>query len=258
VTNSVHALLRRAASFAAAFGLALGATEGAAGFQFSPVRVNLTARDPVGSITLTNADDAPLRLEIQAFHWTQRVDGRPALEASDALLVFPQLLTIPPHEHRSLRLAMTDQPAPGEREAAYKVSITEIGSFSTPKTRGAGIAISMQANLPVFIAPTVERRAGAIAGASVQKRTLSFAVVNVGTLHFVTKDLRVTGIGSDTRPLFSQALDGGDVLADGKREYRVDLPRKQCGVLRALTIRLKADDQQLIQTLDVPAGTCNP
>jgi fimbrial chaperone protein len=253
----MHALLRRVASLAAALGFALGATGGAraAGFQFSPVRVNLTARDPVGSITLTNTDDAPLRLEVQAFHWTQRVDGRSAFDASDALLVFPQLLTIPPHEQRRLRVATTDPP--GAREATYQVSITEIGSFSTPRTRGAGVAIHVQANLPVFIAPTVERRAGAIAGASVQKRTLTFAVVNVGTLHFVTKDVRVTGIGPDTRPLFAQELDGGEVLADGKREYRIDLPRKQCGALRALTIQLNADDQRLIQTLNVPAGTCS-
>jgi len=246
------------ASLAAALGFALGATGGgrAAGFQFSPVRVNLTARDRVGTITLTNPDDAPLRLEVQAFHWTERVDGRAVLDASDALLVFPQLLTIPPHGQGSLRVTTTDPL--GAREATYKVSITEIGSFATARRGGAGVVLRMQANLPVFIAPTVERRAGAIIGASVRNRTLTFAVANAGTVHFVTKDVRVTGIGPDTRPLFSQELDGGDVLADGKREYRVNLPRKQCGALRALTIHLNADDQQLIQTLDVPAGACNP
>jgi P pilus assembly chaperone PapD len=258
VTGSNVALVRRAAFLAAALGFALCATQGAraAGFQFEPVRVHLTARDRVGSITLTNPNDAPIRLEVQAYHWTQGVDGQSMLNASDALLVFPQLLTIPPHERRSLRVAMTDPP--GEREETYKVSIAEIGSFSAPAARGARVSIQMQANLPVYIAPTVERRAEAIAEASVEKRTLSFAVVNAGTVHFVTKDVRITGIGPDTRPLFAQELDDGAVFADGKREYRVDLPRNECGALRALTIQLNADDQPLIQTLDVPAGACNP
>jgi fimbrial chaperone protein len=252
----IHVLLRCAASLIIAFGFWLGSTADAdaAGFQFSPVRINLTARNPVASILLTNPGDAPLRLEVKAFRWSQRVDGQPALDETDTLLVFPQLLTIPPHEQRAVRVATTE-PA-GAREGTYKVSVTEIGSFSTPQTRSAGVSIRMQANLPVFIAPTIERRAGAIADASVQKKSLTFVVVNDGTVHFITSGVRVTGIGADSRPLFSQELDNDDVFAGGRREYHVDLARKQCGALRALSIQLEAGDQHLIQTFELPSGAC--
>lgn len=246
------------ATLAAALGLALGATQGAraAGFQFSPVRVNLNAQDRAASILLTNGDDAPVRLEVQAFTWTQRPDGQAVLVANNALLVFPELLTIPAHSQRRVRVATTDPP--GSVESSYKVTIAEIGTFAPKKTRGADVTITLQVDVPVYVAPTVGRRAGAIAGANVAKRALTFAVANNGTLHFDVTDARVTGLGANERQLFMVEPDGGDVLAGGKREYRVELPAKACGSLRALTIHLTASDQQLVQTLDVPAGACNP
>jgi hypothetical protein len=54
---------------------------------------------------------------------------------------------------------------------------------------------------------------------------------------------RASGLGPNIRALSFQGLNGPDVLADGKREYRADLPRKVCG--------------RIVQTVDV-AGTCNP
>ncbi len=250
--------LKRVASLAIALGLALGATGSvrAAGFQFAPVRVTLNAHDRVGAITLTNPDDVPKRLETQVFRWTQRADGQPVLVASDALIVFPQLLTLPPHGQRNIRVATTD--APGALEATYKVSITEIGSFNAPGMRAAGVAIEMQVNVPVFIVPTVEQQAPALSLGGVQKHALSFAIVNGGTVHFVTRDVGVTGLGAGMRVTFSKPLDGGDVLAGGKREYLVDLPRTECASLRALTIYADAGDQKLTRTFDVPAGACGP
>jgi P pilus assembly chaperone PapD len=258
VTDRHAHLPQRVASLAAALGLALGATQGAraASFQFSPVRVNLTAHDRAASVLLTNNDDVPLRLEVQAFTWTQRPDGQPVMVASNALIVFPELLTIPAHAQRRLRVAATEPP--GELESSYKVAIAEIGTFAPKKTRGEDVTITLQADVPVYIAPTIGRRSGAIAGANVAKRTLRFAVINNGTLHFDVTGARVTGLGANERPLFTVEPDGGDVLAGAKRDYRIDLPAKECGALRALEIHLTASDQQLVQTLDVPAGACNP
>ncbi len=256
MTASTRTCLRHAVPFAAAVALVLGSASGARaeGFEFFPLVVDLTAAEHVGSITLRNPGDVPLRLEAQAYRWTQRADGRPALDPSNDLIVFPQLLTVPPHDQRNIRVATTDPPA--ALESTFKVSITEIGSFSAPATRGAGIALQLRTDVPVFVAPAVERRAGAIAAAGVRDRTVSFAVVNSGTLHFVAKDVRVTGFGADARPLFSTQLESGEVLAGAKREYRLDVSRQQCGALRAVSMTLEAGDQQLTHMLEVPAGSC--
>jgi P pilus assembly chaperone PapD len=221
------------------------------------VRVNLNAHDPAASVLLTNSDDAPLRLEIQAFTWSQRPNGQPVMVASNGLVVFPELLTIPAHSQRRLRIAATEPPT--ALESSYKVTISEIGTFAPKKARGADVTIALQADVPVYVAPTAPgNRSGAIDGANVAKRALTFAVVNNGTLHFDITDASVTGLGANEHQLFAVQPDGGDVLAGGKREYRVALPSKGCSSLKAVTIHLKASDQQLVQTLDVPAGACNP
>ena len=115
----------------------------------------------------------------------------------------------------------------------------------------------LQADLPVFVAPAVERRAAAIASARFSQRTLTFALVNSGTAHFVTKDVRITRLDQDMRQSVVAQLDGGDVLADGKREYRLALSHKQCAALGVLEIQATADGRQLVQTLNVPAGACD-
>lgn len=251
-------LTRRLASAIFALGLASGAVGSgrAAGLAISPMHVDLTAAEHAGSIALTNQNDAPLRLEIAGFHWSQRADGGAVLVPTENLIVFPQLLTIPPHEGRNIRLALTAPSA--EREDAYQISITELPAFTSPASRGVGLTFRMRANLTVFLAPKVERSAGAITDAAVRAGALTFALANSGTVHFVTKDVRVVGIGSDLREVFSQTLGGGDVLSDGKRVYHAALPRKNCAGLRALTIHAKAGDQTLVQTLDVPTGACRP
>jgi P pilus assembly chaperone PapD len=244
-------------SLVAALGLAFAANAGAdaAGFQFSPQRVDLTSRERVATISVTNIKDVPLRLEVQALTWSQRANGQPILVPSSALLVFPQLLTIPPHEHRRLRVATTE---PAEaRESTYEVSITEIGSFAIRQARDAQVNLALQIDLPVFIAPNLARRAGTISQASVSHGTLRFSVVNTGTVHFVSKDVSVTGFGADTRPVLATQLDGGPVLAEASREYSVVLPRKKCDAIRALAIHVEAGDQLIEQTLDLPAGACN-
>jgi fimbrial chaperone protein len=255
--NSMHALLRRVASLVVVLGCSIGAPQyvRAAGFEFSPLRVHLTARDRASLITLTNPSDTPVRLEVQASRWTQTADGQPILAATDDLIVFPELLTIQPHEHSNLRVAIV---APASAtEATYKVSIREIRSFAPVVSSHLGVSIQMQADIPVFIAPTIERQGGAITDITVQKRLLSFTVANAGTLHFVATDARVTGLGADARALFFQDLDISDVLAGGKRTYQVDLSHQQCSALRALTIRVNAGDKPLIQTLEIPASACS-
>jgi P pilus assembly chaperone PapD len=254
----MHSLLRVVASAAIALGLALCAAEGAraSGFQYLPATMQLTARAHTGSVTVTNPSDAPLRVEIQAFHWNQGADGQALLDESDQILVFPQIVLIPPGESRQIRLAILATPA--DREQTYQVAITEIPAFSSPASRGAAVVVHMRAIVPVFFGPTVERDAGAITATAVRNDALNFTVTNLGTVHFEAKNVHVAGLGLDMRELFAQDADRQLVLAGSERNYRVVLPRKECSALRALTISLDADAQHLSQTLNVPPGACSP
>ncbi len=247
---------RRLASAIVALGLAIGAAGSARadGLAISPMHVNLSATDHVGSVALTNQNDTPLRLEVAGFHWAQRTDGSAILEPSESLIVFPLLLTIPAHQARNVRLALTA--APAEREDAYQVSITELPSFTSPANRGVRFTFRMRANLAVFFAPNVTRSGASIASAAVHAGALTFVLANGGNVHFVAKDLSVSGLDAAQHLVFSQTLDRSDVLAEDKRFYRIPLSRKTCSDLRALTIRANAGDRALVETLAVQPGAC--
>jgi P pilus assembly chaperone PapD len=246
---------RITATLLAALSFALGTSAArATGFEFSPVRLSLTTKDHVSSVAVKNPADAPLRIEVRSLRLTQDAAGRTTLTPSDDLLVFPQLATIPPHAVRNLRVAATG--ALGEREGAYMVQITEISAFSAPATRQTAIALEMQAQIPVFVAPSIQRRSAAISDEGVRDRSVSFTVRSAGTVHFVTKNVRITGAGAGARTLFAADLPGGIVLADGRQDFRFPLTSAQCAGLRAVTIGLEADDQKLVRTLDVGADAC--
>jgi fimbrial chaperone protein len=254
----MRTLHRGVVSAVIALGLALSAAEGAraSGFHYAPAILQLTARAHTGSVTVTNPGDAPLRVEIQAYHWNQNPDGQALLDATDQLLVFPQLIVIPPGASRQVRLAVLVPPA--DREQTYQVAITEIPVFSTPSSRTTAVTVQMRANIPVFFKPTVERNAGAIAATAVRNGALDFTVTNLGAAHFEAKNVHVAGQGPDMRDLFAQDVGTQFVLAGSRRNYRLVLPRKECSMLRALTISLDADAQHLNQVLDVPPGACGP
>jgi P pilus assembly chaperone PapD len=251
----MHALQRVVASAVIALGLALCEAEGAdaGGFHFAPATIALTARTHTGSIAVTNPSDAPLRVEVQAFHWTQGPGGQALFEPTDDVLVFPALIVIPPGQSRQVRLAVLAPPA--DQEQTYQVAITEIPATSAA-ARTSAVSVRMRADIPVFFGPLVERVAGSIAAATVKNGALDFTVANVGTAHFEAKNVQVAGLGSGMRETFAQDVNAQFVLAGDKREYRVALPRKECSASRALTIRVDADAQHLTQTLDLPPGAC--
>ncbi len=251
----LHSLSRIVASAAVALGLALCTAAGAfaGNLGFGPPTLELTARARIGTISLTNRDADPVRLEIKVFRWAQQLDGRMQLDATDDVIVFPQLFTIAGSETRRVRVSLM-VPA-GELEKTYRIQVTEIPGFAgTTRTPGS-IAMLSQLKLPIFFAPLHERIEGTIQEAGVRHGALTFAVANTGTVHFQTKRLSVAAFGSNGRIISSKSLDGWYVLPGSRREYR--LPLASCADIRAISIRAEAGGR-VEQTIDVPADACRP
>jgi fimbrial chaperone protein len=219
---------------------------------FGPPTLALTARNHVGTVSLTNRGADAVRFEVKVLRWEQQLDGRMKLEPTDDAIVFPQLLTIAGRDTRRLRVSMTVPP--GEREKTYRIQVTEIPQFAgSSTTRGGAITMLSQLQLPIFYAPVSTHAGSAIAGVGVHRSALTFSVANTGTVHFITKAVTVTALGAGGRVVFSRALDGWYVLPGGQRDYRVALPN--CGAIRAVTITAETDAHPQ-QTIDVPADAC--
>lgn len=251
----VHRAIACAATLLCLLAVQVPQSARAANFEFGPPTLSLTGSDRVGTVTLTNVADAPVRFEVQGFRWDQGTDGQLQLLPTSDLVVFPQLLTLAAHETRRIRVAVTVPP--GELEKTYRVQVSEIPQFVAPSQQppGASISLRSQLRLPIFLAPVATRIAGGIGNVNVRHGSLTFSIVNSGTVHFVTKNLSVRGHGAADVLKFTKNLDGWYVLAGGHRDYSVALPH--CEQLRAVTIEADAGTH-VSQTIDVPTDACRP
>jgi fimbrial chaperone protein len=122
----------------------------AADFGVVPLKVLLSPSKATEVLQIHNNADQPLRLQIEGKSWSMDDTGW-HLADTDDLIVSPELLTIPAHSEASLRVGSL-VPA-GEKEAAYRVLLTEIRDSSQAPTNGLSLNVRTQISLPAFIDP---------------------------------------------------------------------------------------------------------
>jgi fimbrial chaperone protein len=102
-------------------------------------------------LTITNADDTPLTIQVELKLWTQQ-SGEEHLEDTRELLVTPPIFKMPPHGTQVVRIALRRDADP-LRELDYRVLLTEIPA--PPAKDFSGMQVALQLSLPIFVAPPV-------------------------------------------------------------------------------------------------------
>lgn len=129
-------------------GLATAAAQ-ASSFNISPIRAELSAAHPTEVLTLTNADDAPVVVEVRVVKWSQ-VDGAEQLDDTRELLATPPVLQIPGTKDQIVRVALRREPDPAS-EMTYRLIYQEIPQATAPASTGLRVALRL--SIPVFVAP---------------------------------------------------------------------------------------------------------
>ncbi|MGA3158504.1 MAG: fimbria/pilus periplasmic chaperone [Steroidobacteraceae bacterium] len=130
----------------------LGAAPSRAGnFSVSPLRVEMKGSHRLEVLTITNADDAPLSIQIELKNWTQQA-GEEQLDETHDLLVTPPIFRMAPHGQQVVRIALRRDADP-LRELDYRVLLTEIPA--PPSKDFSGMQVALQLSLPIFVAPPV-------------------------------------------------------------------------------------------------------
>ena len=137
---------RLASALLFATGLASAAP---AGIAVSPIRLDLAAPKPSAALTGTNGDRAPRRFQIEVQRWTQ-ADGRDVFAPADELLANPPLFELAPGAQQILRVGLLT-PVPQDREAAYRVYITEVPRAETPAS--GQLRLLLRLGVPVYALP---------------------------------------------------------------------------------------------------------
>jgi P pilus assembly chaperone PapD len=226
-----------AALTACCFALSESVIARAGPIDISPVTVTLTPPARVAQITIQNPSDQPLRIQVSGFAWTDAADGSIEMTPAQDIIVFPQLVTIPPLGTQQIRAAIMS-PA-GAVERTYRILLDVLPPLSgTDQLSGPGVELSIRTRftIPIFQEPLVRRMSGEIATAAANGGKLKFTIVNSGNAHLGGDEIRIIGRNNAGGVVFSYPFRGWYVLIDGKRAFFVDVPQAGCRDVRSLTI----------------------
>lgn len=123
----------------------------AGNFSVSPLRVEMKGSHRLEVLTITNADDAPLSIQVELKAWSQQ-SGEEQLDDTHELLVTPPIFKMGPHGQQVVRIALRRDADP-TRELDYRVLLTEIPP--PPSKDFSGMQVALRLSLPIFVAPAV-------------------------------------------------------------------------------------------------------
>ncbi|MDF0544403.1 fimbria/pilus periplasmic chaperone [Sphingobium sp. H39-3-25] len=138
--------MRMALPVAAALLLASPMAVRAATFSIFPVRIDLSEREPVQTMTVQNGSDTSTRVQVRIRAWRQE-NGQDVFEETRDVLVNPAMFEIGPGEQQIARFGMRTKAAAVEK--SYRIFLEEVPS-SAPRAPGQ-IQTLLRISVPMFV-----------------------------------------------------------------------------------------------------------
>ncbi len=176
----------------------------AGSFTVNPVRLTLSATEPVAAVTVKNVGDEATVVQLETSSWAQH-DGQDVLESTTDLLATPPILTVPPGASRIVRVGLR-RPADPQRELTYRMFLREV---PPPQPVAQGLRVALLISMPIFVAPPhipgpqVEWRAIRMHDGNIQLQAR-----NTGRAHIQLGQLQIV-----------QAANGADVATRNMADY---------------------------------------
>jgi fimbrial chaperone protein len=191
--------MRKVPAMTLIFGLspllaAMAAPAVASTFNISPIRAELTGSHRTEALTIMNADDSPVVVQIRVVRWSQK-GGAEQLEDTRELLATPPVLQIPPSSQQIVRVALRREPDQLQ-ELTYRVIFEEVPQ-AAPK-EFTGLRVALRLSVPVFVAPAQGKANAALAWESrwLPNGQLELAATNNGSAHLQITDFEAQFPGS--------------------------------------------------------------
>ncbi|MDP9084384.1 MAG: fimbria/pilus periplasmic chaperone [Pseudomonadota bacterium] len=168
--------------------LAAALPASASTFNISPIRAQLSGGHRTEVLTLMNADDRPVVVQIHVVRWSQQ-NGEEQLDDTRELLATPPVLQIPAMSEQIVRVALRRDPD-ASGELAYRVIFEEVPQ-AAPKDF-SGLQVALRLSVPVFVAPA---HGGARADVSWESHRLPSGQLEVAATNHGNGHLQVTDFG---------------------------------------------------------------
>jgi fimbrial chaperone protein len=187
--------MRRTCAHLLASMLLVGAAH-ASSFNISPIRAELSGVHRTEVLTLRNAEDAPVVVEVHVVRWSQE-HGAEQLDDTRDVLVTPPVLQIPGNSEQIVRVALRREADPG-RELTYRVIFQEVPQTAAPDF--TGLRVALRISIPIFVAPAQGLAKSDMAWEAhwLQDGDLEVAATNRGSGHLQIIDFDVAFPGAGT------------------------------------------------------------
>jgi fimbrial chaperone protein len=119
----------------------------AGSFSVNPVRVTLSAKQPVAAITVRNSGTESSLVQLEASAWTQD-QGKDVLTPNADLLATPPIFTVPAGSTQIIRVGLRNPRTPAS-EVTYRLVLREV----PPAIRKEGVQVALMISMPVFVVP---------------------------------------------------------------------------------------------------------
>jgi fimbrial chaperone protein len=193
----------RSVRIAALLSLLAALPASASTFNISPIRAELTGVHRTGVLTLTNADDDAVVVQVRVVAWSQQ-NGEEHLDETRDLLVAPPVLQIPAKGEQIVRVALRREPD-ALRELTYRVIFEEVPQAAPANFTGLRVALRL--SVPIFVAPVHGQAAAALTWEAhrLQDGVVEVAATNHGTGHLQISDFELgSGSGSGLKGITSK------------------------------------------------------
>jgi fimbrial chaperone protein len=185
------------------FGCLLWAAGAQAGsLQVGPLRLTLSAAQPVSALTVRNEGTQPMVIHVQGCVWSQE-EGDDIYLPSQELLATPPIFTVPPGGAQIVRVGLR-RPADPQRELAYRLYVQEV--LPSPEPGFQGLQTALRIGVPIFVAPAHAASPVLRARATHKPQgTIQITLSNAGNAHIQIASFSLSTLGN-TRALVSQPV----------------------------------------------------
>lgn len=221
--------------------------------SINPTRVELSVAKPTDSLTLNNGGSEPSRFQVTAHTWAQASDGSMQLAPTRDLVFFPSLFELKGGESRRIRIAAASPGDGAVNEKAYRVFVEELPP-ATGNQPGK-IRVLTRLGVPVFLQPSVPRPQPAV-GARLEGGHLLAWIENRGNAHLLARSMRLVGRSRSGNVVLQQDLPTWYILAGGRRDWDVPVPRDVCAQLSELWLTAKTDEDVVTTSQAVLRAPC--
>jgi fimbrial chaperone protein len=226
----------------------------AGNFNVSPTRIQLDKDHRSVLFTITNNSEASLRFEVTTSSWDETEEGVMELSATDDLVVFPTLLSLPPGGSRRLRVGAAD--APGAQEQSYRIFVTELPAGSSEDT--TGIRVLTRIGVPVFVGPSRPAARLEVDEALLHDDQLDVVVANNGSTYAMVREISAVLRDDAGEEIGHASLRGWYVLSGNRRRFALDLPEGVCAMAASVDLVVDSDRGDWTGEQELSRDACAP